>query len=363
MKRPRSIEASLVSLGVVLGLLIVVLGLMLLGIERTLGTKLDRLGTATVPAQQEISGLRHAVSRLFERQVQVLSARSEVELQPLENRAAIEHALAEAQRGLVAALPPIVGKAEVLHEEALLRASTEDVLGTDAALFDSVKNRLSLESEFETRRAKLRTQVDALTQEARAVAGIAHLDYVLELRRVAAGASPDKVLRGDARVQQEAAGEVVIAVLQVGQVFSKIGGARSQDELNSIVANELAQSSTRARTQLRVLIATLVATDSAFSRASRMQDQLDALVAEVGAARDPHSLVELRRRVLVEATQAVELRGRMLKDVLGLSRQLEAVEHIVARDTQEASRSARRATWIARLLTPLALLAALAVGW
>ncbi len=179
---------------------------------------------------------------------------------------------------------------------------------------------------------------------------------------MAAGAGADKLIHGSARAQQDAAEDVVTAVLGLGQLVGKLALAQSQDELNSIVANELAQNLARARTHLRVLTATLEPGTTAFSRAEKLQAQFEALAAQISTPSDANSLVELRRSVLAQASQSAELRARVSKSVVGLSGQLETLERIVAHETQEATRSARRSLWIARLLSPIALAVALGVG-
>src|SRR5450432_1320052 len=102
MKGPRSIESNLASFGLALGSLLVVLVLTLFGVEHALGARLERLGYATMPAQQAVAGLRHAVSRLFERQVQVLSTHTEAELEAIRDRHAFENALSESRASLAA---------------------------------------------------------------------------------------------------------------------------------------------------------------------------------------------------------------------------------------------------------------------
>ncbi len=362
MKKLRSIEANLVSLGVAVGLLLAVLVLVLVGVERSLGGTLERLGTSTMPAQQGIAGLRHAVSGLFERQVQVLSARSETELAPLLNRAPIERGLADSRALLGRALPEITGAAAAAHEDAVLGTSTRDVLGTDAALLASAHTRLGFEAQLETRRASMKTELEQLIQEARAVAGVAHLEYVLELRRVAAGASADAVVRGNARAQQDAAEEFVIAVLELGELVGTIELARGEDELNSTVANQLAPNLSHARTKLRVLRATLDAKD-AVARVAKMQGRFESIAGEIDGTGDAQSLVELRRHVLSEAAEAAELRATMARSALGISSELESLEKIVAHETQAATRSAARAAWTARLLSMAAFVVAIGVAF
>ena len=205
MSKPRSLEANLVSLGIALGSLLVVLVLTLFGVEHALASKLERLGSSTMPAQQAITGLRHAVSRLFERQAQMLSTRTEAELAPLVDRSTIERELSESRKLLAARLPEIVAEGDAGRENSLLSERTSGVLASDASLLQSVKSRHATEAQFDARAVSSKTALDQLIQEARAVAGIAHLEYVLELRRVERGAPPDKVVSGSARAQQEAA--------------------------------------------------------------------------------------------------------------------------------------------------------------
>ena len=363
MKPARSIERNLLSFGVALGSLIVVLVIALFAVERTLGARIERLGTATVPAAQAATGLRHAVSRVFERQVQVLSTRSESELVPLTDRAPIERALGDSRAVLASTLKEIVREDAAQREGAKLSTRIREVLSQDAALFESVRTRHGAEAKFEARAQGSKASLDQLIQEARAVAGLGHLEYVLELRRVANGASPEPMLRGNARAQQEAAEQVVTAVLQLGQLMGKIALAKDQDELNSIVANELAQNLSRARTQLKVLVLALEGAADTAQRAQRMQAQFDVVAAQISSEKDAQSLVSLRRSILVEATHASALRAKILNSVKELSGELAAVEGIVADETRDSMRAARRALWITRTFSLLFLVAALGVGF
>lgn len=363
MKKPRSLEGNLVSLAVALGALLVVLVLTLFVVEQALGSKLERLGNSTMPAQQAITGLSRGMARLFERQAQVLSTRTEAELAPLEARAKIEQDLASSRALLGAHLPEIVASGEAEREQARLTERSRAVLESDKALFESVRRRHATEAQFDARTASLKVALEQLIQEARAVAGVAHLDFVLELRRVANGAPPDKILRGNARTQQDSAEQVVTAVLQLGQLVGKIALARNQDELNSIVSNELAQNLARARSHLRVLGATLDAQEATLARAEHMLAQFETLAAQISDAADAQSLVRLRRSVLSEATHATGLRDQILGSVKQLDAQLETVAKIVARETQTATDSARRTLLWARALSLAAFAAALFVGF
>ncbi|HET9933726.1 MAG TPA: ATP-binding protein [Polyangiaceae bacterium] len=363
MKSPRSIERNLLSFGLALASLIVVLVIALFAVEHALGNRIERLGTATVPAAQAATNLRHAVSRVFERQVQVLSTRTESELAPLAERSAIERALGESRQRLSSTLKGIAPADAAERETARLSASIDEVLTRDASLFDSVRVRHGAEAKFEARAQASKASLDQLIQEARAVAGLGHLEYVLELRRVAGGASPELVLRGNARAQQEAAEQVVTAVLQLGQLMGKIALAKDQDELNSITANELAQNLSRARTQLKVLVLSLEGAADTAERARKMQSQFDAVAAQISAEKDAQSLVSLRRSILVEASHASALRAKILDSVKRLSGELDLVERIVADETSDSMRAARRALWVTRTLSLLFVFAAVAVGF
>jgi len=189
MNKRRSLESSLISLGIAAGSLLVVLVLTLFVVERALGSKVERLGGSSMPAQQSITGLRHAVSDLFERQSKMRSTSSEKELTSLADRRRIEQTLAESQRALASVLPELVKAGDATRLSKNLEDRAKEMLASDAQLFDSTQVRRANEAHFDERASQVKTGLDKLIQDARAVAGNAHLDFVLELRRVELGGS------------------------------------------------------------------------------------------------------------------------------------------------------------------------------
>lgn len=362
MNKRRSLESSLISLGVAAGSLLVVLVLTLFIVEHALSSKMERLGGSSMPAQQAIAGLRHAMSDLFERQSRMRSSSAEQELAALDDRRGIERRLADSQRELASVLPDLVPASDAAQRSQKLATRANEMLASDAQLFDSVKARRANEAHFDERASLVKSGLDRLIQDARAVAGSAHLDFVVELRRVEAGGSAEQVVHGNARAQQDAAEQVMTAVLQLGQLVGKVALSRNEDELNSIVANELTQNLNRARSYLGALATSLPADAPTAKRVADMRSQFELLAAQISAADDTLSLVRLRRASLVEAQRASVLRERTQQAALALSKELAEAESIVADETQGATRSARRTLWTVRALSLLAFLTALVVG-
>jgi len=362
MNQKRSLESSLISLGVATGSLLVVLLLTLFVVERALGSKVERLGGSSMPAQQSITGLRHVVSDIFERQSKMRSTSSEQELASLSDRKGIERRLAESQRELASVLPELVTASDAEQRSKTLASRANEMLASDAQLFESTLARRATEAHFDERALQVKSGLDKLIQDARAVAGSAHLDFVLELRRVEAGGSAERIVHGDARAQQDAAAQVMMGMLQLGQLVGKVALTRSEDELNSLVANELIQNLNRARSHLGMLATSLPAAAPTAKRVAEMRTQFEIVSSQVSADGDVQSLVRLRRASLRETERAAALRERTGEAAFALSRELAQAEALVARETESATRSARRTLWAVRGLSALAFLSALVVG-
>ncbi|HTU63638.1 MAG TPA: hypothetical protein VMF89_34480, partial [Polyangiales bacterium] len=306
---PKSIEANLVSLSVLAGALCGLLLLALLVVQQALGGSLQQLQSATLPAQQSVTSIQHAVARLFQRQVQVLSTRTQVELAAYQDRKAIDEEFARSRSHLAEALPRIISPADAQTRSESLDRRTKGLLAEDQALFDSVQRRHEFQETLDKQSATSQTDLAKLIQESRALSGNAHLEYVLALRRVVKTPSPDEVKKlvfGGPRLQQESADQVAAAVLQLGQLVGKIALARTDDELNSISANELSQNLERIRNHLKALISALSADDPSAARAKQLQEQFERTSKNISDASNAQSLLSLRRSVLSEAKKSAE---------------------------------------------------------
>jgi hypothetical protein len=364
-KEPRTIEANLVSLSLAAGALIVVLLLAMIGVQQALGSSLRQLETSTIPAQQSVSDQRHAVARLFQRQVQVLATRTQNELDDYRDRTAIDTALEQSRALLVASLRKASGEAATVEQSLGLERRTRTLLARDRALFDSVRLQHGFQEALDGQSASVQGELQKLIQEARAVSGKAHLEYVLALRRITRTPSPaeiEKLVFGAERVQREAAEQVMAAVLHLGQLVGKIALAQNDDELNSIAANELHQSLEHSRGHLRILLTALAADDPVRPRAEQMQKQFESVAGGIADAQNPQSLLGLRRSTLREAKNGAELRGQLLEAVRDFSEGLQQVEASVSEETRRAAGAAHTTLWAVRFGTLAVFIVAVCVG-
>jgi len=362
--KPQSIEANLMSLSLAAGVLFAVLLLALLGVQQALGGSLEQLESSTLPALQSLSAQRQAVAHLFERQAQVLATSSSSELEVHRDRSGIDVELERASALLGESLKRIGDDgADVSSSD--LEGPTRALLARDDALFESVRRRHGFQETLDRQSASVQAELQQLIQETRAVSGKANLEYVLALRRIArspARAEVEKLVFGGERVQRESTEQVVAAVLHLGQLVGKIALARSDDELNSIAANELSQNLERSRSHLRALLSALDGSDPFRARAEQMQKQFEGVAAGIADAKNAQSLIGLRRSTLSEAKKATELRAELLGAVRGFTRGTERVEAIVSQETQRAASAAQFARWAVRLVTLAVFAAAVGVG-
>ena len=365
MKRG-SLEANLVALSATTGVVLCVLLLSLFGVEYALGARLQQLQAETVPAEQAAAGLEHTVARLFEREVRVQATLSNDQLAPLRDRHGIDDQLERSERILHEALPRLVDDQEARRLSSTLRAKSFKLLQTDQQLFDSVERRHTAQEALDKHSSDLSTQLQKLTQDARAVSGNAHLEYVLQLRRVSETAAPadvHKVVYGEQRLQQEAAEQVVTAVLQLGQIVGEIALARNTDELNSIAANELAQNLVRGRTRLARLLASIDAQNPSFERARSMMQQFEVVAVRIAGEQEAQSLMHIRREILEEAVRSRDLQGELLGTETEFSSSLREAQGVVAAEAARSTASARSTQWFVRVGTLCLLAAAAWFGW
>lgn len=329
-----------------------VLLLALFVVAYVLGARLERFQSLTLPAQQGVAGTQRAVGRLFEREVKLQATSSREQLNGLRDRHAIEKELKDSAAGLSLALPTLLEQGRAERLRASLRNSSAKLLRVDQELFDSVERRHAAQAALDRRSSELGAELQTLTQDARAIAGIAHLQYVLQLRRVAQGGAPEdvrKVVYGEERAQQEAAEQVVTTVLQLGQIVGEIALARSQDDLNSIAANELSQNLLRGRTRLMRLLGSLDAANPSLERTRGMTSQFDSVAAGIADEKNAASLLRVRRDILREASHAVELQAELLGSEDAFSKGLGEVQGVVAAEVAHSTKLARISRWLVQL--------------
>jgi len=322
------------------------------GVVYALGARLERFQSLTLPAQQGVSGMQRSVARLFEREVKMQATSTLPQLEALRERRIIEQELEQSQKALTDALPTLLDSARADKLRASLSNSSIALLRTDQQLFDSVARRHSAQEALDRRSIELGGALSKLTQDARAIAGIAHLAYVLQLRRAAQGgaqADVHKVVFGEERAQQEAAEQVVISVLQLGKIVGEIALARSQDELNSIAANDLSQNLLRGRTRLTRLLGSLGAEHPSIERTRAMRLQFESVATDLADEQNPRSLLLVRRDILREAGHAVELQTQLVRSEDAFSKGLGEVQGVVAAEVAHSTRLARTTRWVVQL--------------
>jgi signal transduction histidine kinase len=172
-----------------------------------------------------------------------------------------------------------------------------------------------------------------------------------------------KLVHGGQRAQQETAGQFVALAFQLGQLAGKIALAPSNDELNSIVANEVAQNLDRSRAHMSALLTLLDKESAIFARASAMQRAFEQVAKEVADPEHAESLLSLRRKVLAEAEMSVAIRKQVAESVETFSAGITRAQAAVAEETRRSARAASWTLWAARLGTLFLFAVAVRVGF
>ena len=358
-----TIEVSITRLTVTAGVLLAALLAALFGVQLVLSRDVDDLRTVALPTQHAVGQLEEALSQLFRREAQIVSAHSLEQLDAHRDRRGIEQVLSKADAELQASLAAQPGNQA---RASSLGTQVAEVLASDAALEASVQRRLESTAEFENRFTDVEAKLRHLVEGAGAVAGDAHLEYVLLLRRVAAShdqALVNELVMGRPRAEQSAVAELVAAVLEMGVVAGKIGLARSEDHLNSLVANELNPSRALARRRFADLLELTGDEGERAQRAASTRVLFEDLVAAIGGDDAAKSLVGLRRAILRETTESAEIRNRTILAAGLVSTNVSEIQGLVSDRADESARIGGRTTRIVRGVLTVAVFGVLVVGW
>jgi HPt (histidine-containing phosphotransfer) domain-containing protein len=355
------------------GSLIVAMGALQLQLTASQTT----LSEVVIPTQAAVADLSAGLSQLFRRQSEAGSTQTTEQLAPLRDRAALEQSLQSARHALEGLLRQGAARGgDDFPTEALasLGARVDGLLVADGALFDSLQRRHELQAQAEAQLKAIDAERREVMEVSFGAAGRVRLDYILVLRRLAAGLGEGAPLVDDVRksvfgverAQLDAMAQVDAAVLRLGVLAGKVGLAADPDALNSLVANELPQT----RSAIARALAELAALSSDPVSSARVVDlgaRCDALDKHVSGEVDERSLVRLKRRLFEESARAAAIRGEAITSARSLEQVHAALEQYARGLRERAETQARVTVTSARAgtiaLSVLGLLVLGFAGW
>jgi two-component system chemotaxis sensor kinase CheA len=320
-------------------------------VQLLLGQQIHQLEQESVESERLIGNASKAMAGLYERQARVSRAASVEGLDTLGPHAPLAAAFTASIAGLDASMPS--ADTQALQETSGL------FLETDQALFDAAKDRLKLETSFGQRLEEVGSGLRTLIEEARGVAGIARLNFVLLLVQLERNPKNTPLVRdvvmGESRVQQEAVAGAVQQILTLGMLGGKIGLAPNNDAVNSIAANEIAQTVAETRLQLLELGRLTVGRDVLAKRVASVSAKYEQAVSQITDETRPESLISLRRRWFEQNQQAEKLQRQSGQVADVVAAKFDAIEARVQQRTTSASARAQWVIWAGRGVTLLLL--------
>jgi signal transduction histidine kinase/lipid-A-disaccharide synthase-like uncharacterized protein len=300
-----SIEAKLFLLALAGAMLFATLVAALFLVQHFLSTAQRQVVATTVPTQQALGGLETALAAAFERQMRVVAAQSAQELAGLRDHLATEKALSGAGTRVAQSLAANATQTTV----GPLSEHSHQFLESEKALFLSAERRLDLRARFENRLTQTDADLRKLIEAANALSGVLQFERVIVLRDVArrlrSGTSSPALLRtglgGDIRAQLYDVTDLVQAANSLGWLSGKTGLALTEDTLNSIAANEIAQNRVQSERYLMALSRRAKPGSEVAKRVEALAEQMHAILPTISDEARQDSLVWLRRHVLIEA--------------------------------------------------------------
>ncbi len=305
----QSIESNLKLIAVVGAAIFLTLLGALIFVQRGLGSTQAALVDDVVPTTRVLGDLTGALGDIFLRQSQIVSSSADT-LPAFADRSKQERAVAES----LGRLESLMASSGLTNHERFpesdfsqLRQNLTNFMAVDSDLLQAVSHHHHLENLFNASVEAIDFDLRVLMQESSGLAGELRLEYITMLRRIDQGLDDGEVniaavrsaIVGNARSQLDAIDELDDAVLSLGVLAGKVGLTMSDDAMNSLAANQLAQNRDRITSAIKE-IERVITDPSVARRIEKIHVYADDMVSRVGDESQPQNLATLRRQILAQ---------------------------------------------------------------
>lgn len=356
-----SIEYNVKRIAIIGGALLLVFATTLIVVQNRLADSQDRLTETIIPIQRKLGELTATVGELFLRQNEIMSADAAT-IDQLSRRQREEAALRDSHLALKSLLsaPAVVTHPKFpANTVEHIQRNVDEFLKADAQLYSVAARQLEVQSQFEKSVASLESDLKKLMIDSAGAAGVLRLEYVAGLRNihrqldnVAAMNQQDlqAVVIGNSRSQLDIISELDSAVLQLGVLAGKVGLATSEDAMNSLVANELEQNRRLIQNALKKL-ETLTSSSKIADRITKMRSVANELASRVGNEARVDSLAAIRREMLKQNHDLLEIRSTAASTAANLNSQIASLLEFNKALVADANLSAATTIWRSRFAT------------
>ncbi|MEO1524671.1 MAG: methyl-accepting chemotaxis protein [Planctomycetota bacterium] len=319
--------------------------------QRTLGQSIQNLASDVVPLQTELARLGDSISAVFLSQSDLAT----LEIETLRHRQADQvdvTAMLESVRKLERRLASIQPKSNGKISNELVEVIKTDAsrfLDSRSRVFEAAIQHRIHKTEFRDLELEFVKSADALQSQAEQLLGRIQLDLTIKRRNVVGQGAKDvgtvpaeELVFDPGRKQVETIQSFVSAAQRLELLAEKIALADGVDQLNSIVANELAQSAQDVSLSLRRLNRSL-GSEARRKKSQQIEALTKQLLRKIAVKDDPLCLVERRRqiiednhRLIEEQSEARQIANTLLDDASDL---MVAAENYATATRSEAQAS------------------------
>lgn len=311
--------------------LLILLTVTLISVQILLQSQLQSMHRTFLPLQQGITRLQTDLSKAFEHQSMLNSARNLQEFSAIPSDQQLITSLQQDLKTLQMRsdeVPP-----EVSSRMQALDPRLNRFLSAEHALRVSLKQRHNLQQRYLERKDKTEQALKGLIQQVQAILGISRLNFTLLLRQLdGPNVSPlllHELTRGDIRARKNMSQALVESLLKLGVVTGRIGTATSLDELRSLKANELNQLNRQFSDDLLALTSLVEHEPDLQARVASLTKVQAQFFDELANATNATSLFSLRRTMLEESLNSLALRDESIAAAESLSKGMEEVEKAI----------------------------------
>ncbi|MDQ3235865.1 MAG: hypothetical protein M3Q07_28990, partial [Pseudobdellovibrionaceae bacterium] len=305
------------------------------------------------PVHQSTEILNSSFNELFNRQNKIATTETSVGITGLGDRQRVETQIQDAKKGLTEVLPMITSMDPQRGDEAqkILQGLDQDLasfLDSDQRYYQANLKRRLQEETLAAANKKIESRLKGFLETTQGLSGKIRFTHGSSVRRahrlVQSSGFNDEAksliqarILGSSNLKLSLVNEVLEAAGELNRLAARIAPASSEDQINTLIANELVQQREKAMVNIQDLRDEVRRDPELEKIASELQTSLVALTQDMMDNRNPESLVNLKLKVFAAIKEAAAIRselesinatistslGQLVQTSEGLSRELD----------------------------------------
>ncbi len=332
-----SIERSLIYLSSGVVFILAVFIAMFLWVEKTIVTSTDLNGQIITPIRSQVKAYRESINDLYARQAKVASAQSSKELEGLADRSHLESSLIQAETSLQQIFAGKVHDASAIGVDSKnlqnLAEAKAAFLAEDQKFFEATLDNRKNQERLSTAIIAIESDLKDFLQSTQGISGkirFAQGSSLREIKRLVAATGFSKEatqkiqdnLLASSGLKTGIVIDILAAASELNRLSGKIGLVRTEDQLNSLILNELVQTKEKLAVNLDELYFETKGNPEIQKLVESMNESLKKLSTKILDAENKDSLISMKRAVFANLKAAEIAQRKLGESAIPLNEQI-----------------------------------------